>query len=104
MIARQWRCLCPKDHCTGFLAHLRETGIAESSALPGFLGHLILTREPGEMVELTLITYWESLSDIEAFAGKDISRARLYPRDQAFGIEPDLEVKHYTVIETTLTP
>lgn len=102
MIAREWRCTCPAEHREGFLVHLDETGVRETSALPGFLGHQILERRLDGGVEITLITYWESLESIEAFAGADIGRARLYPGDEVFAIVPDEHVRHYRVLASAV--
>ncbi|MGE4292889.1 MAG: antibiotic biosynthesis monooxygenase [Desulfovibrio sp.] len=104
MIAREWRCRCPKSQREGFLAHLRSTGVKDTSATPGFRGEQILERDQGNTVEITLISYWNRLEDIVAFAGEDIAMARLYPGDEAFEIVPDHTVRHYEVLEQRFTP
>ncbi len=97
MIAREWKCLCPPEHSEGFGAHLAATGVAETSGTPGYLGHQVLTRHVDGMVEWTLVTYWESLESIKAFAGEDIGKAVLYTGDEAYGIVPETVVRHYEV-------
>ncbi|KGK42818.1 antibiotic biosynthesis monooxygenase [Nitrincola sp. A-D6] len=104
MIAREWKCLVPEDHNEGFTAYLYETGVKDSSATPGFLGAQIFRRSLTDKVELTLITYWDNLDSIKAFAGNDISQARLYPEDAVYELEPDLSVQHYEVIEHQFLP
>lgn len=99
MIARQWKARCPQEHKAGFAEHLRRTGVRDAAATPGFRGAQIFTRAVGERAEFTLITYWESLDAIRAFAGDDIGTARLYPGDEAYELEPDAFVLHYEVIE-----
>lgn len=99
MIAREWKCRVPENHSEGFTGYLYETGIKDSSATPGFLGAQILRRSLAAKIELTLITYWDNLESIKAFAGNDISQARLYPEDEVYQLEPDLSVQHYEVIE-----
>ncbi len=99
MIAREWKCRVPKVHSEGFTSYLYETGIKDSSATSGFLGAQIFRRSLKGKVELTLITYWDKLESIKAFAGNDISQARLYPEDEVYELEPDLSVQHYEVIE-----
>ena len=90
MIAREWKCTLPLRRRDGFLEHLHATGVAETSALPGYRGHLILERElPGEAVEVTLITCWTSLDAVKAFAGEDIGVAVLYPGDEAYELVPE---------------
>ena len=99
MIAREWKCRVPEVHGEGFRDYLYETGIKDSSSTPGFLGAQIFRRSLRGKIELTLITYWQDLDAIRTFAGQDISRARLYPEDEAYQLEPDLSVQHYEVIE-----
>ena len=98
MIAREWKCRVPEVHSEGFTDYLHETGIKDSSAIPGFQGAQILRRHVADKVELTLVTYWDELDSVKAFAGEDISRARLYPEDAVYELEPDLAVQHYEVV------
>lgn len=98
MIAREWKCLCPMEKRDAFLHHLYATGVSETSGLPDFLGYHILTRETDGMVEVTLVTYWESLDSVALFAGGDIDRAVLYPGDEVFEIIPETVVRHYEVV------
>ena len=104
MIAREWKCREPEAHSDGFTGYLYETGIKDSSATTGFLGAQILRRSLTNKIELTLITYWDKLESIKAFAGYDISQARLYPEDEVYELEPDLSVQHYEVIEHRFSP
>lgn len=104
MIAREWKCRVPQAHSDGFTDYLHETGIKDSSATPGFRGAQIFRRSLSGKVELTLITYWDTLASITAFAGDDISQARLYPEDEVYELEPDFSVQHYEVIEHQVLP
>lgn len=99
MIAREWKCRVPEAHNEGFTAYLYETGVKDSAETAGFLGAQIFRRSLAGKVELTLITYWDELESIKAFAGNDTSQARLYPEDEVYELEPDLSVQHYEVIE-----
>lgn len=99
MIARQWTCFCPREQREGFLAHLQRTGVAETAAIPGCLGHQVLERaEPGGS-RIGLVTYWESMDAVRAYAGADPEQARLYEGDEVFGIEPETRVLHWQVLE-----
>lgn len=99
MIAREWKCRVPEKHSEGFIAYLYQTGIKDSSITPGFVDAQIFRRSLPGKVEIVLITYWDNLSSIKAFAGEEIDQARLYPEDYAYELEPDFFVKHYEVIE-----
>ncbi len=104
MIAREWKCRVPDAHSDGFTGYLYETGIKDSSATSGYIGAQILRRSLTGKTELTLITYWDNLESIKAFAGDDISQARLYPEDEVYELELDLSVQHYEVIEHQFSP
>ncbi len=103
MIARKWKCRVPRDQRDGFLEHLDKTGIHDAEILPGYLGAQVLERERGVFVELTLLTYWKSYDYIKQFAGQNIAVARLYPEDDAYRIDPDREVTHFSIIRHTFT-
>ncbi len=102
MIARQWTCLCPRERRAGFLRHLERTGVAETAALPGCLGHQVLEREEPGGVRICLITYWESMEAVRAYAGEEPEQARLYEGDEAFGIEPETRALHWRVLESRI--
>lgn len=104
MIARKWKARCPKNHEKGFIAYLHKTGIKEASETPGYLGAQIFVRNVEESSEITLVTYWGKLNDIQAFAGNDIHLAKLYPEDEKFQLAPDHHVDHYHVIENSWSP
>lgn len=101
MIAREWKSRCPKKYEEGFISYLYETGIKETSETQGFKGIQILNRDIGEDVEIILITYWENIECIKAFAGEDINMAKLYPEDEQYELEPDIHVTHYAVRENS---
>ncbi|OLQ86677.1 antibiotic biosynthesis monooxygenase [Vibrio ponticus] len=99
MIAREWKATCPKQYAEGFIAYLYETGIKDTSSTAGFVGAQILNRDLGDEVEITLLSYWQDLECIKAFAGEDIGVAKLYPEDDKYHLNPDRHVNHYEVRE-----
>ncbi len=101
MFAREWKARTPYKHKDGFINYLYETGIKDTSSTKGFKGSQILTRDLEDKVEIILITYWDSLESIKAFAGEDIGIARLYPEDEKYELEPDTFVLHYEVVESS---
>ena len=101
MIAREWRCRCPREYRNGFIDHLQRTGVQDTRSTNGFKGAQIFERNLGEMIEIVLITYWDSLEHIKLYAGEDLDTARLYPGDEEFHIEPDSVIRHYNVTTNT---
>ena len=107
MIAREWKARCPLRHKAGFIEYLYQTGVKETSETAGFKGAQIFTREVTVdtvgMVEITLISYWDALESIKAFAGEEVDVARLYPEDDKYQLQPDTFVSHYEVVENLWT-
>ena len=99
MIAREWKCLCPRATREGFLDYLYQTGVRETSDTPGYLGFELFEREVDGESEITLITYWETLEAVEGYAGEEVGFAKLYRKDHEFEIVPEEIVKHYTVLD-----
>jgi hypothetical protein len=44
-----------------------------------------------------MVTCWDDMESITAFAGPDPERAVFYPRDEQFLVDRDLTVRHYEV-------
>lgn len=102
MFAREWIARCPRHQKEKFIEYLYQTGVKDTSATSGFRGTQIFTRDLDNKSEIKLITYWDSLDSIKAFAGDDITVARLYPEDHQYELEPDDFVTHYEVVEDLL--
>jgi hypothetical protein len=99
VIARTWRCRVPQAGAGAAAAHIARTGIAGCREIAGYRGSQLLCRDAGPAVcELVLVTYWESLGAVRQFAGRDISRAVLYPGDADYGIQADGQVTHSEVV------
>ena len=99
MFAREWKARCPEEEKDRFIEYLYQTGVKDTSSTSGFKGAQIFTRSLNERVEITLLTYWDSLESVKLFAGENISKAKLYPDDLKYELEPDNHVRHYEVIE-----
>lgn len=72
----------------------------DTSNTKGFKGAQILSRDLGKSVEITLVSFWDNIESIKKFAGEDISKARLYPEDYKYELDPDEFVNHYQVVES----
>lgn len=98
MIARQWRGRVPADRVKDYFALLERTGLADYTATPGHRGTLVLLDRDSEAAEFTLLTLWESMDAVKAFAGDDPGRARYYPGDGEFLLDFPERVRHYEVL------
>jgi heme-degrading monooxygenase HmoA len=99
MIARLWHGRVPSARADEYEIYLNRTGLPDYRGTPGNRGAWILRRTEGDVTHFLLITHWESLGAIEAFAGLPIDRARYYPEDDEFLLEKEEQVVHYEVRE-----
>jgi heme-degrading monooxygenase HmoA len=57
-----------------------------------------LRRFAGDRAEFLVLSLWESVDAIRAFAGQEIEKAVFYPEDDEYLIERGPTVDHYDVI------
>ena len=98
MIARTWHGRVPADKADAYYALLVRTGLADYAATPGNRGVHVLRRTEGPITHFLLLTFWESLEAIQAFAGSEYERARYYPEDDEYLLEREPFVTHYEVL------
>ena len=98
MIARIWRGTTAASKADDYLAYLEATGIKDYRATPGNRGVQVLRRATGDDIEFLLITLWDSLDAIRAFAGPDYERAVYYDEDRAYLRELSEFVEHFDVV------
>ena len=104
MIARTWHGRVPAEKAEAYHAYLLRTGLADYAATPGNRGVSVLRRTEGAVTHYLLVTLWESLEAIQAFAGPEYERARYYPADDDYLLEREPLVTHYEVLPTPGTP
>jgi len=102
MIARVWKGIVPLEKAEAYGSWLRDSefGLSHYRATPGNLGAWLLRRVEGDRAHFLLLSTWESLEAIRAYAGPDIAAARYFPFDRECLIEPDPLVIHYEVLES----
>lgn len=99
MIARTWHGAVRPVDAERYHAYLLESGVPDLRRTPGNRGVYVLLRREADRAHFLLISLWESLDAIRAFAGDDLERARYYPEDVKFLLELEPTVTHYEVLE-----
>ena len=97
MIARHWRGIARSSVAEAYVEHLRSATFPSLAQLPGFLSASILRRDVQLGVEFLVVTNWESLESIRAFAGPDVETAVVPAAVQAMMVEFDTRARHYEV-------
>ena len=98
MIARHWRGVAKPSSAQAYLDHLRDHTFPALRKLDGFIDASIFRRPVPEGVEFLVITHWDSLDAIHAFAGNDIEAAVVAPQVQAMMVDYDRTVRHYEAL------
>lgn len=101
MIARVWRGRVRSEDADVYQLYLVQTGVAAYQAIAGFQRVHMLRRSEGETTEFVMLTFWDSLESIRAFAGDDVEKAVYYPKDEKYLLELEPTVTHYDVPVTS---
>jgi heme-degrading monooxygenase HmoA len=97
MIVRTWRGAVRPADLDEYLRHQADTGVGEYRETPGNRGVLVLRRQRGELVEVTTVSFWDSMDAVRAFAGEEPEKAKFYPGDDDLLAEKDAHADHYEV-------
>lgn len=71
MIARRWRARATTANADAYERHLAVAVFPGLAAIVGFRGGCLLRGDRGAEVELEVMTFWDSLEALAAFAGAD---------------------------------
>ena len=97
MIARVWHGKTDKSNFDAYSEFLRKTAIPDYKKARGIQGMSFLRNVIGAEAHFTLITYWQNMEAIRAFAGEEVDKAKYYPEDKNFLLEFEEKVQHYEV-------
>lgn len=99
MIIREWRGRTEPARADAYVRHFRTIVVPELQSVPGFLGAYLTRHFVGELLEYVVITRWESMDAIRAFAGAAPEKAVVEPGAVAALSSYDTTVRHYEVLE-----
>ena len=101
MIARFWSARTPRTNAARYAEHLDANVLPALRALSGYAGAALLQRavqDRADEVEIVVVTWWESLDAIRAFAGDDLEEAVVTDPAVALLNDYDRRVRHYDVV------
>ena len=103
MIARIWKARATPERMHEYVGYLRSTVVLELTAIRGYRGVTLLDREQNGAVEVTVITWWDSLEAIRAFAGEAIETAVVHDSAARMLVDFDRGVEHHEVVFQAMT-
>ncbi|WP_338424525.1 hypothetical protein [Sphingopyxis kveilinensis] len=97
MIARRWSGMVLREQSAEYLRLMREVAIPDYRAIDGNLAAMCLHSARGQVVEVTMLTFWRDMDAIAAFAGAEPTIAKYYDFDSDFLLWQAREVEHFAV-------
>jgi heme-degrading monooxygenase HmoA len=95
MIARRWTGRARgTDQAAAYVTHFEIAVRPELESTEGFLGATVEQVQHGDEVEIVVVTRWESMDAISAFAGEQTDLAVVAPEARAALSEVDERVRH----------
>jgi heme-degrading monooxygenase HmoA len=107
VIARTWHGKTLREKADEYEKYLAGA-VTKFATIPGNLGYQLMRLDGGPdgeaYVEFQVISYWESLEAIKAYAGDDVRRTRNLPRDPEFLVDLEPLVRNYELRVNAIAP
>jgi heme-degrading monooxygenase HmoA len=100
VISRHWKGIAKPGDAENYIHHLKTETFPQLAEIDGFISASILTRPVDQGTEFLIVTEWESIEAIKAFAGQQADVAVVPQVVQDMMIDYDKNVRHYEVKET----
>jgi heme-degrading monooxygenase HmoA len=98
MIVRTWRGRASKINSDKYLRHFQSNVFPELERIEGFQNAHVMQRGDGDLVEILVMTMWNSMDDVRRFAGDDPTQAVVEPEARKVLTDYDATVKHYGLV------
>jgi heme-degrading monooxygenase HmoA len=97
MIARLWSARTTQAQSQIYLRHFSASVLPALRRFEGYISSTVLTRLANSGVEILVITVWQSIVAIDAFAGADREAAVVTPDAAALLTDYDRRVRHFEI-------
>ena len=98
MILRRWSARATEDGAQQYLRYFHQSVIPHLQQVGGYQGVLLLRREENDMVEIQVLTFWDTMDAIRQFAGTDVDSAVVEDEAKAVLHDFDTRVTHCEVV------
>lgn len=97
MVIRIWRGWTRAEDAQAYRSYMTHVALPGYTRVDGNIAVHMASRRDGDREEFAMITIWESLDAIRAFAGDELERAVFYEDDDAYLVDREWTVRHYHV-------
>lgn len=98
MIARIWTARTTRAQAPAYANHLRTRVLPKLRTIAGYRGASLLRRDGRGEAELIVVTRWQSMQAVRAFAGDDPDAAVVEEEAAAVLTDYDTRVRHYEIV------
>jgi heme-degrading monooxygenase HmoA len=98
VIARLWRGWASRTNAPPYTDFLEREFLPQLPAIAGYRGAQVLQRPADDEIEVLVITFWESLDAIAAFAGDDVETAHVAPRARELLSRFEQRCQHFETV------
>ena len=89
MIVRTWHGRTRIEDADAYEQFMRVRAAPDYALIPGLIRAVFTRRDEASVSHFLLITFWDSMEAVEAFAGPDPSKAKYYPEDEEYLLEKE---------------
>ena len=104
MIVRAWRGYAAAADADAYPTHPLHSVRPQLERLTGFRGLYLLRRRDRDEIDFLVLTIWESMDAVHAFAGDQPELAVVEPAARAALVRWDDRVSHYEVLASPQAP
>jgi heme-degrading monooxygenase HmoA len=98
VLVRAWRGYAAVSEAQAYPRHLLQSVRPKLERLAGFQGLYLLRRRQADEIEFLVLTLWDSMDAVRAFAGEQPEVAVVEPAARAALVRFDETVSHYEVL------
>ena len=89
MILRTWHGRTRLEDADAYEVFMRETAAPDYGSVPGLRRAVFTRRDEADAAHFLLVTLWEDIDAVKAFAGDDPAKAKYYPEDDRYLLEKE---------------
>ena len=97
MIVRTWHGRTRIEDAAAYEAFMRERAAPDYGSIPGLRRAVFTRRDESDGAHFLLVTFWDSMEAVKAFAGADPAKAKYYPEDNRYLLEKESQSLNHQV-------
>lgn len=89
MILRTWHGRTKLSDADAYEIFMNERAAPDYGSVDGLVQLFFTRRNEGDVAHFLLVTVWENMEAVKAFAGDDPAKAKYYPEDDMYLLEKE---------------